>query len=265
VFVSGAVRRKLNDGLQLNLGGEIGQERFYRAITLASSITRTLNKGNTTIAGGYSFSWNRPQLHPSEESENQWAHSAYVALTHTPTKTTALQFGYQIDRVSGYQSNPFLRTVVNGVREVGLAPELRTRQSLSARLRQSLPAASYLELDYRHYFDSWSLSSDAWSVGLSRHFSPAVTLAASFRRYGQTGAFFYAPEYFGNPEFFTADFRLAPFNSNLYTARALIKPKRGLPLLKPETALTLQAELYRADSGFQSNVFSLGVRIPFKR
>ena len=264
-FVGASLRRKLNENLKLNLGIEYSQERFYRSTTLATSISRSANKGNTTIAGGYAFSWNAPQLHPSQQTENQSAQSAYVAVSHTPTKTTALQFGYQLDQVSGYQANPFLRAEVNGIRELGVTPDQRTRHALTARIRQGLPAKTYIEADYRHYFDSWSLSSDAFSVGLSRHFSPSLLLFAGFRRYGQSGASFYAPEYVGNPQYFTADFRLAPFNSNAFTARASIVPKDGLLGMKPGTGLTFQADFYRADSGFQSNVFSAGLKIPFQK
>jgi Protein of unknown function (DUF3570) len=115
IYLSGAVRRKLGD-TRLEIGGELSKERFYQASTLAGSISRTLDKGNTTVAGGFSFSWNRPQLHPCEETMSQLAPSAYVAVSHAVSKSTAVQLGYQFDYVSGYQNSPFLRTILNGSR-----------------------------------------------------------------------------------------------------------------------------------------------------
>ena len=57
---------------------------------------------------------------------------------------------------------------------LGQVPDSRTRQTLTARLRQALPADTYLEADYRHYFDDWQVHSNALSVGLSHHFTPTL-------------------------------------------------------------------------------------------
>ena len=69
---------------------------------------------------------------------------------------------------------------------LGQVPDLRTRQTLTARIRQALPADTYLEADYRHYFDDWQVTSNALTVGLSHHFSPQWLLYGSYRRYDQT-------------------------------------------------------------------------------
>ena len=53
---------------------------------------------------------------------------------------------------------------------LGHVPDARTRQTLTARLRQALPADTFLEADYRRYFDDWQLTSNTLSVGLSHHF-----------------------------------------------------------------------------------------------
>ena len=66
-----------------SVGGEISRENFYAADTAMASVSRDLNKGNTTIAGGYSFSFNRPRLHPTQRARHQYRHDAYVSLTQT--------------------------------------------------------------------------------------------------------------------------------------------------------------------------------------
>jgi hypothetical protein len=265
IYGSAGLRRKLDNGTKLEVGGEVSVERFYQSVTLATSIQRSLNKSNTTVAGGFSFSWNRPQLHPGQETQSQVAPSAYVSLTQTLTRTTSLQVGYEFDYISGYQNSPFLRTILNDAWTLGETPDTRARQVLTARLRQALPGATYLDLDYRHYFDSWSLHSNALSAGLSHHIGRSFMLSASYRRYGQTGAYFYAPSYVGTPEYYTGDFRLAPFDSNLYSGTAVLTPKQSVLHLPPETAFSLVFERYEATTGFKSNVFTAGLRIPLKR
>jgi hypothetical protein len=154
---------------------------------------------------------------------------------------------------------------VNGTMMLGQTPDTRTRQALTARLRQALPADTYIEADYRHYFDDWRVRSDALSVGLSHHFTAALVGNFSYRRYDQTGAYFYQPQYTGPlPTYFTGDFRLEPFVSGLYTGKMIITPKRPLLGLPADSGFTLQYERYRANNGFQSAIFSAGVRVPLK-
>ena len=257
------VVRKYGDS-KLTVGGEYSKELFYTASTLLASVSRDLNKGSTTVAGGFSYSFNQPQLHPSQQVESQHSADAFASITQSWTKTTVTQFGYELNQVNGYQTNPFLRAPLNGVLTIGQSPDSRTRHAFTARIRQALPSQTFLDADYRRYHDSWSIDSNSVSVGLSHHFGDTVVGSGSYRRYSQTGAFFYAPSYTGSPQYFTADFRLFPFDSNMYTGRLEITPKNGLFNMPAGTTLTLQYDRYLATTGFQAGIFTGGFRIPLK-
>ena len=180
------------------------------------------------------------------------------------TKSTIVQAGYELGHISGYQNNPFLRANVSGIMVLGHVPDLRARQTVTARIRQALPADTYLEADYRHYFDDWEVRSNALTVGLSHHFSPQWLLNGSYRRYGQTGAYFYQPQYDGIPTYFTADFRLEPFASNNYTGKIVMTPAGKRGWLPEGTGLTLRYERYQANNGFTAGILSTGLRVPLK-
>ena len=261
-FVDASYRRKFGD-LKLEIGGEVSRERFYAADTGMITVSRDFNKANTTIAGGYSFSFNRPKLHPSDNVEHQFSHDAFVSVTQTVSKSTVVQAGYELNQVTGYQSSPFLRTHVNGIMQLGVTPDSRTRHAVVGRIRQALPADTYLEADYRRYFDSWQLDSNAYSVGLSHYFTPKLMVGASYRKYDQTGTYFYQPEYLGSPTYFTGDFRLAPFTSGMYTGKLSFTPERFWFGLKKGTTFEGQYERYTANNGFKAATLSLGLRIPF--
>jgi Protein of unknown function (DUF3570) len=255
--------RKYGD-TKLTAGAEFSRELFYTATTLLTSASRDLHNGNTTVAGGFSYALNQPQLHPSQQTELQRSADLFASISQSWTKTTVTQVGYELNQVNGYQSNPFLRTPLNGVLTVGQAPDARTRQALTARLRQALPAQTVLEADYRRYLDSWSVDSNALSIGLSHHFGDRVVGGGSYRWYDQTAAFFYAPSYTGSPQYFTGDFRLFPFNSDNYTGHLEITPKGGIFRMPPGTTLKLQYERYLATTGFQAGIFTAGFQIPLK-
>jgi hypothetical protein len=251
--------------VKLTLGGAYSQENFYRSSTGSISASRDLANGNTTVAGGFSFSLNQPVVHPMPDHENQFTNNAYGSITQTLSKTTIAQAGYELGLVNGYQNNPYLRTSVSGLMVVGQVPDSRTRQSATARVRQALPAETYLEADYRYYRDDWAIRSNAVGVGLSHHFGPQVVMNASYRRYTQTAASFYQPSYEAPiPQFYTADFRLEPFSSNDYIGKFAITPSKTMWWLPTGTGLTLQYERYQADNGFRAAIFSAGLRVPLK-
>jgi hypothetical protein len=251
------------DDLKLTLGGAYSKENFYRATTLLTSASRDLNKGNTTVAGGYTFSLNQPTLHPTQQIENQYQHNGFVSLTETLSKLTIIQAGYELGKIFGYQDDPFLRANVGGTMVVGHVPDTRLRQTVTARLRQALPLETYLQADYRRYSDDWQVRSNTINLGVSHHLTPTLLAGFDYRHYTQTGASFYQPEYSGAlPQFFTADFRLEPFASNLYTGKLTITPKGTFLWLPPGSGLTAQYERYRADNGFESAIVSAGIRVP---
>jgi hypothetical protein len=262
VYLGASAVRKLTNGT-VSVGGEFSREKFYQSTTILSSASRSFNKANTTVAGGFSVSFNRPQLHPRRATESQTTQGAFVSLTQTLTKTTVAQVGYEFGHVGGYQNDPFLRAQVNGQLLLGNNPDDRRRHTFTVRLRQALPAETYLEADYRHYRDSWSLHSNAVSGGISHQLTPRVLLYAGYRRYDQTGTFFSAQEYFGEPDFFTSDFRLEPFASDLITLRGVVRPSHRLLFLPPDARVTLQYDRYSSDADFRSGVFSVGFRMPW--
>ena len=261
-YFDAGITHKFGD-LKMDAGAEISRENFYSSDSGMLSLSRDFNKGNTTIAGGYSFQYNQANLHPSDNVATQWSHDMYASLTQTLSKTTILQLTYDYNRVTGYQNSPFLRTHVNDIMVLGNVPDLRNRQALAVRIRQALPGETYVEADYRHYSDSWSIGSNAISVGASHYFGPALLLGFDYRKYTQTGAFFWQPFYTGSPLYYTGDFRLQPFDSGLYSGKMVITPELGFWGMPKGTSLSLQYERYLATTNFQAATFSLGVKVPW--
>ncbi len=259
-----SVTRKF-DNLKFTFGGAYSQENFYRATTGLTSLSRDLANGNTTVAGGFSFSVNQPLLHPLPTRENQYASNGFGSITQTFTKTTIAQAGYEVGRIVGYQDNPFLRASVNGVMMVGQVPDTRTRQTVTARLRQALPAETYLEADYPPLLRR--LAADVEHVECRRVAPLQRTVAdeccLSAQRTDRR-LFLSAAVRRPVPQYFTADFRLEPFHSNNYTGKMLVTPKGQLWGLPAGTGLTIQYDRYRADNGFEAAIISTGVRVPVK-
>ena len=252
------------DDWKVTVGGAFSKENFYRATTGLVSASRDLANANTTVAGGFTLSLNQPMLHPLPESENQYQSGAFASLTQTLTRTTIAQVGYEFAHISGYQNNPYLRADLNGVLMLGNVPDLRIRHTLSARLRQALPAATYLEADYRRYMDDWQVVSNTLSVGLSHYFRPEFLLAFNYRRYDQTGAYFWAPRVHRDPAVLHRRFPARTVRVQELHGPRRVRAVAGVARLPEGTALTVEYERYRADNGFSAAIVSSGLRVPIK-
>jgi hypothetical protein len=255
--------RKFGD-TKLTVGSELSKEYFYASGAFLASLSRDLNKGNTTVAAGFSVARNVPTLHPSEARRTQTSYGAYGSLTQSWTRSTVTQIGYEFNDISGYLANPFLRNHIDGFELHDRVPAQRTRHALSARLRQALTSGTFLDSDYRHYADSWSLQSDTLSVGLAQHLGQVVVASGRYRWYDQEGAFFYAPSYSGLPEYLTSDFRLVPFTSGAVEGRIEVTPKRSWLSMPAGSSLSFELEHYFSSQDFQANILTIGLRLPFK-
>jgi hypothetical protein len=100
--------RKYGD-TKFTVGGAYSKENFYRATTGLTSVSRDLANGNTTVAGGFTFSLNQPMLHPLPDYANQYQSDGFASVTQTLSKSTIAQIGYEAGHISGYQNSPYLR------------------------------------------------------------------------------------------------------------------------------------------------------------
>jgi hypothetical protein len=80
-----SVTRKFDD-LKLTIGGAYSKEDSYRSSTLLTTVSRDLANGNTTVAGGFTFSLNQPTMHPTQQVKNQYSSDAYASLTQVLNK-----------------------------------------------------------------------------------------------------------------------------------------------------------------------------------
>ena len=257
-----SVVRKYGD-CKLTVGGEFSKEQFYAATTALTSVSRDLNKGNTTVAGGFSYSLNRPSSTRARRSSRS---TRPTPSSRSPSRGQEDGHAVRV-RVEPGQRLPVEPVSAHGSerRHDGRASAgARTRHTFTARIRQALPAQTFLDADLRRYRDTWSIDSTAFSIGLSHHFGDTIVGGGSYRRYTQTGAYFYSPKYIGTPEYYTGDFRLFPFDSNAFTGRFEITPKQGIFHMPTGTTLTLQYERYRSTTDFEAAVFTGGFRVPLK-
>ncbi|HEY1811842.1 MAG TPA: DUF3570 domain-containing protein [Kofleriaceae bacterium] len=131
---------------------------------------------------------------------------------------------YDLQRIHGFQSNPY-RTVVT---EDGLLPEShpdeRLRQSVTASARFYVPATHTAFIpSYRFYWDNWSIHAHAPELRIVQDVGQYADASVAYRYYHQTASYFYEQRY-GEIDptavhFITDDPKMSAFDGDMMQAK----------------------------------------------
>ncbi|HUI09588.1 MAG TPA: DUF3570 domain-containing protein [Bacteroidota bacterium] len=170
-------------------------------------------------------------------NQNKFVYTGAADLTQVLSPTTVLDLAYDVVRLKGLLSDPYLQvSVIDSTGGTVLVDELhpdnRTRHAGTARLSQFIPSIrASLIGSYRYYWDTWSVKSHTAELKLNKYITSDLVFSVDYRYYTQTGSWFYQPDYIGSGYteslYRTVDYKLTPFSSNnfglslSYTLRAL--------------------------------------------
>lgn len=152
------------------------------------------------------------------------AGGALLSAGFVLTRTTLLQFAYELRGALGYMASPYRFVAIGGdgtcsalaefcVPEIH--PRRRSRHAAVLRARQALGRKLAVGGLYRFYIDSWGLRSHTAAIDLTVTPRRGLSLALELRSYAQSGAFFYQPRYLssGTGGYFTRDRELSSLGS----------------------------------------------------
>jgi hypothetical protein len=171
------------------------------------------------------------------------SHQASLTATQLLSRTTIFRVGADGFRQQGFLSDPYLPSS---------HPSERWRQAGWAEIRQYLPGLEgALHLNYRYYWDDWSIESHAVTLQLHKYLSPDWILSPWYRYYIQTGATFAGNS--ASEVFHTADAKLNAFESNTMGAeltwylRSLGRKRKAMDFLGSSSLHLVYFRYFRAD------------------
>jgi hypothetical protein len=195
-------------------------ERDYRATALGIERSQALDPALTL---GYGGSFSHDVIQPTDaQLYNRIAYatkntaSAFGSLAWVLDRNQVLQAGIQLNRESGYLTDPY-KLFADGTHVI---PERRPDQRVEAaalvRYRRSFADIdASLHLDYRYAQDSWGLHSHTVEAAWYQGIGDGWRVIPSVRYYSQAAARFYAPFFIDNAgqQFYSSDYRLATFGA----------------------------------------------------
>ena len=210
----GGVRYYLDDG---TIGGNLGfsTENDYEAIFGGVDGELELNNKLTTLAGGFSFSFDDIDA-VAEEGESfpivpvqdeKRSISLFQGVSHVINRYSIFQVGYSLTLLNGFLSDPYK---VNDER-----PNKRIQWTFTTGYRYFFAKANgALHLDYRFYSDDWEVTSNTLDVSWFQNFEGGWQVIPSLRYYSQSEAEFYEPFFDPIPGVAqSSDYRLSPFGA----------------------------------------------------
>lgn len=281
-------RGQIIAGLEQALGSDtrvagtyyFSREDDYGSQSVVGSLSRELFRKNLTVSLRGQYTWDEVgEITRSGGLINRFkeVHSASLSVTQLLSPTTVLRAGGDGYRLRGFLSDPYRLVAVPG-RQDPLADETLPENHPSERWRQAAwgEVSQYLKglegslvLNYRYYWDDWSLESHTVQLKLNKYVTPDWILSPEYRYYIQTGASFYED---GNKgEFFTGDYKLTPFESNNLGAgvtwflRSLGRKRPGLDFLSNSSLAVLYFHYFNnaRNEGFAADVVEARIKFSY--
>lgn len=139
-----------------------------------------------------------------------------AGLTQVLTPRLTLSVGYDLGYLSGLLSNPYRTVGIDGANIPERHPDNRLRHTLFARMAYAVEEThTAFHALYRAYIDSWDIGALTPEIRIYQEIGDTVMLRARYRYYVQTRAYFQDTNYQSTDEFFTADGKMAAFESHL--------------------------------------------------
>ncbi|MGA1198722.1 MAG: DUF3570 domain-containing protein, partial [Candidatus Latescibacterota bacterium] len=192
------VRHELGLGLTQVVGlgtvsfnGIYSKENDYSSATIASTLSQSFAKKNTTIGLGVVRSWDKvfPSNQTWTRNKDVTTLSANVSQVLNTRMVAQVLGSYRTDK--GYLADAYQQVLIGGQSFDPVHPDQRIQKALAGRLKFRLNDQSSLQLGYRYYWDDWDMTSHTGSLDYKRYVSSNIILGLGLRSYVQNQSYFF--------------------------------------------------------------------------
>ena len=186
-----------------------------------------------------------------------------ATLSFSQVINQRMQGSVELDMVyqNGYLGLPFHRVYYNtGKDTIENLPSQRFKLPIGFRLNYFLGDNIIIRSYYRFYADSWGLVSNTANLEVPVKITPFFSISPFYRFYMQTAARYFAPYgvHTEQEQYFTSNYALAAFNSNLFGAGLRLAPPRGI-FTNSLRVLELRYGHYTQTTDLNANIISLNL------
>ena len=202
----------------ISITPSVSSENDYESRAITAEYQWDQNNKNTSFSIGSGYAQDTVGATGQDLDEDRKGVSIFGGVTQVLDRQSLLQFNVSLAKESGYLSDPYKLTLVEGSIIQDNRPDERQQAVLLTRyIRYFGEASGSMHLSYRFYHDDWSINAHTLEASWNQELPQSWLLTPSLRYYSQEKASFYEP-------FFTqaradgihsSDYRLASFGSIL--------------------------------------------------
>ncbi len=187
------------------------------------------------------------------------------SLSYSQIINERLQLALLLDLVyqDGYLGLPFHRVYFsdNSVKPENL-PGTRLKIPVGLRINYFLGDNLVLRGYYRYYTDDWGLSAHTLNFETAVKFSPFFSVTPYYRYYTQHQVNYFAAyqSHKTTDQFYTSNYDLSTFNSQMYGAGIRLSPANGVLGWDHFNMLEIRYGHYTRNNGMNSDIVSLNLR-----
>jgi hypothetical protein len=256
---------KLGPGL-LGLNLAYSTERDYESFAGALKWTQEFNKKNTVLDAGFAYAHDEADLFTRPGTAGKDTVDFHVGLSQVVDRQTVLDFNASLSSASGYLDDQYKVVLLGNDVIPESRPTYRRRGTLGVDVKRYIaPLGASIEAGYRFGSDTFGITSNTVSVTWRQKLGEAWTLSIGGRAYWQSAADFYAVSFAGNPDHYSADYRLSSLRSFSLETRVTWKVRENMSLSVGYERYEMQGtdHLTSAEAYPKANVFTAGAQLWF--
>lgn len=200
------------------------------------------------------------------DSKPRTSYNLGLTLSQVINKNFQMAFlldaGYQQGLLATKFNRVYFNDLLATVKSENL-PETRFKLPIGMRTSYFLGDNIILRGFYRYYWDNWSINSHTFSFEPTIKLSAFSSISIPYRFYTQNAADYFKPIYQHNlaDEFFTSDYDLSAFSSNMIgLGYKITDSNKGLFHSKHFNSLELRYGYYHRNNGLNSHILTLAMK-----
>jgi len=228
-------------------------------VTSASGRTQALIYNNGQLVG--------KTKNQKSETPTKPRNTYTASLSFTQIINQRMQGSVEMDLVyqTGYLGLPFHRVFLNTGENtlkdtIENLPSQRFKLPIGFRLNYFLGDNVILRSYYRFYADSWGIVSNTFNLEVPVKITPFFSISPFYRFYMQSAAYYFAPYGEGSidQKYYTSNYDLSAFNSNMFGAGLRLAPPKGV-FMNSLRVLELRYAHYTQSIDLNANIISLNL------
>jgi hypothetical protein len=219
----------------LKAGFSYSYESDYRSLGGSITDSISLNQKNTDLVLGFAYTDDTVGANGSNFRAKKRSYDYMIGINQILDANTTLSVNFGIGQKQGYLSDPYKRVLLNGDVYFDNRPGRKLEELAFLQLTHFIESwNASLDLSYRFGNNDHGSHSHTSIIALNKYFfDKRFVIRPSFRYYRQTAADFYNTSFTGNPQYYSADYRVSAeetFNLGLQLRWWVVKDRFGIDL-----------------------------------